>query len=226
MCFSAAGDLVGGAVVTAIGVDACRHLRGRSEYRLIAALPVALGIHQLDESLVWYSLSHALPRAVGTVALWAYLVFALVVLPATVPWLVAMVEERASRRRLLAVVGALGAVVAAVLLGALLAGTPSVHLATHHLAYSVGLPDGLVVIGAYVAVTCGSLLVSSSRPIRLFGIANAACVVVLAVLMADGFTSLWCAYAALVAGAIALRLRVLQRRDGARATGRRARAWA
>ncbi len=29
MCFSPEGDLIGGLVVTAIGVDACLHLRGR-----------------------------------------------------------------------------------------------------------------------------------------------------------------------------------------------------
>lgn len=219
MCFSATGDLVGGAVVLGIGVDACAHLRGHREYRLVAALPFALGAHQVDESLVWLSLEHAVPRVVGTVALWAYLVFALVVLPAVVPWLVAMIEPRRDRRVVVYGFGVLGVAVAAVLLGALVAGSPSVHLATHHLAYSVGLPEGIVVVGAYVVATCGSLLASSSRPIQFFGVANAACVVVLAVLMANGFTSLWCAYAALVAGAIALQLRFLHRHDREREFG-------
>ena len=40
MCFSPEGDLIGGLVVTAIGVDACLHLKGRPEYRLIAPFPI------------------------------------------------------------------------------------------------------------------------------------------------------------------------------------------
>ena len=43
ICFSPEGDLAGGLVVTAIGVDACRHLRGRNNLLLLAALPVVLG---------------------------------------------------------------------------------------------------------------------------------------------------------------------------------------
>jgi hypothetical protein len=40
-------------VVTAIGVDANRHLRGRSSHLLLATLPVVLGVHQLVEAFVW-----------------------------------------------------------------------------------------------------------------------------------------------------------------------------
>jgi hypothetical protein len=39
VCFSPEGDLVGGLVVTAIGIDACRHVRGRFDHRLLAAFP-------------------------------------------------------------------------------------------------------------------------------------------------------------------------------------------
>jgi hypothetical protein len=89
----------------------------------------------------------------------------------------------------------------------MLVGHPSVRLGAYHLAYSIGLQHGIVIIGLYIAVTCGALLVSGSRDIAWFGVLNLIAVVVLARLSADGFTSLWCAYAALVSGAIALKLR-------------------
>ena len=41
----------------------------------------------------------------------------------------------------------------------------------------------------------------------IFGVANLLAVVVLARLTADGFTSLWCFYAALACGAICLHMR-------------------
>jgi len=44
-------------------------------------------------------------------------------------------------------------------------------------------------------------------------VANLAAVIALALLCASGFTSLWCFYAALVSGAIALHLRLRQPHD-------------
>jgi len=207
MCFSPQGDLVGGVVVMAIGVDACRHLRGRSEYLVAATLPLLLGAHQVDESFVWFGLQAVVPRGVGTVAMWIYLLIALVVLPVLVPLLVLRLETTARRRWQVVPFAVVGVAVAAVLLEAMLVGHPSVRLGAYHLAYSIGLQHGIVIIGLYIGATCGALLVSGSRDIAWFGVLNLIAVVVLARLSADGFTSLWCAYAALVSGAIALKLR-------------------
>lgn len=73
MCFSPEGDLVGGLVVTAIGVDAYRHLRGQDNHLLFATLPLVLGVHQLDESLVWWGLEGPVPHWLGRLAMWIYL---------------------------------------------------------------------------------------------------------------------------------------------------------
>jgi hypothetical protein len=207
MCFSPQGDLVGGVVVMGIGVDAWRHLRGRSEYLVVAALPLVLGAHQVDESFVWWGLQGVVPRGVGTVAMWIYLLFALVVLPVLAPLLVLGLEPTAHRRWRIAPFAAVGVVVSAILLEAMLVGHPSARLDAYHLAYSIGLQHGVVIIGLYIVATCGALLASGSRDVAWFGALNLIAVVVLARLCADGFTSLWCAYAALLSAAIALKLR-------------------
>src|SRR6185369_2125571 len=85
VCFSPQADLVGGVAITAIGIDACRHLRGRRSHLLLATLPLLLGIHQLIETFVWWGVEGAVPAAVGSVALWLYLLIAFVVLPTFVP---------------------------------------------------------------------------------------------------------------------------------------------
>ena len=54
---------------------------------------------------------------------------------------------------------------------------------------------------------CGALLFSGYRHVEIFGIANLVAVAVLAWLTLDGLASLWCGYAALSAGAIALHMR-------------------
>ncbi len=207
MCFSPQGDLAGGIVVSAIGVDACRHLRGRRSQLLLAATPLLLGVHQIDESLVWWSLSGDVSHTVGRVAMWIYLVIAMVVVPILVPLSIWHMAPTGRRRWALAPFVALGVGVAGVLLATMLHGPVTVTRGNYHLAYSIGLRDGIVVVGLYIVATCGSLLFSGYRHILVFGLANLAAVIVLARLTADGFASLWCFYAALTSGAILLHLR-------------------
>ena len=208
MCFSPTGDLVGGAVVVGIGLDACLHLKERSEYVAIAALPIALGLHQIDETFVWWWLQGHVSRGVGEAAMWIYLLFALVVLPTLVPAMVYFFTPKLSQRwRITPFIG-LGLVVSAILLEAMMAGNPQARLGTYHLAYTIGLQHGVAIIGLYIVATCGPMLASGFRPMVWFGSANLAAVIALALLCANGFTSLWCFYAALVGGAIALHLRL------------------
>jgi hypothetical protein len=207
VCFSPEGDLAGGLVVTAIGVDACRHLRGRNSLLLLAATPLLLGVHQLDESLVWWSLDGYIPHAVGRLAMWIYLVIAFVVVPILVPVAILRLAETKRRRWVLSAFVALGIGVATVLLVTMIHGPVTVRKGTYHLAYSIGLRHGVLIIGLYVLATCGSLLFSGYKHIFIFGMANVVVVVLLAILTANGFASLWCFYAALASGAITLHMR-------------------
>jgi hypothetical protein len=201
MCFAPQADLVGGLVVGAIGVDACRHIHQRNTHLLIAGLPLLLGAHQLDEAFVWWGLEGHVPHSVGRVALWVYLVIAFVIVPIFVPTAVFVLEPTPQRRRRMVPFVALGGAVAAVLLTAMLRGPIDVAERPYHLAYSVSLSHGGLV------VACGALLFSGYRDIEIFGIGNLVAVGVLAWLTVDGFASLWCAYAALASGAIALHMR-------------------
>jgi hypothetical protein len=166
-----------------------------------------LGAHQIDESFVWWGLQGVVPRGVGTVAMWIYLVFALVMLPVLAPLLVMGLEPNARRRWRLVPFAVVGVAVASILLEAMLIGNPSARLGAYHVAYSIGLQHGIVIIGLYIVATCGALIASGYRDVAWFGVLNLVAVVILARLCADGFTSLWCAYAAILSGAIALKLR-------------------
>ncbi len=170
-------------------------------------MPLLLGAHQINESLVWWSADGDLPRAVGQVAMWVYLVIALVIIPILVPLAILRLAATKRRRRGLSSFVVLGVGVAAVLLVTMIQGPVTVRRGSYHLAYSIGLRHGLLIVGLYVVATCGSLLFSGYRHILIFGMVNVVVVVVLAVLTADGFASLWCFYAALTSGAISLHLR-------------------
>jgi hypothetical protein len=207
VCFSPEGDLVGGIVVTAIGVDAVRHLHHRNDHLALAALPLLLGFHQIDEAFVWWGLQGVVPHGLGTVAMWIYLTIAFVVLPVFVPIVIMLLEPTARRKWRIAPFLAIGAVVSTVLLETMVRNRPSVTLGAYHLAYSIGLQHGMIIIGFYIVATCGSLLASGFRDIVVFGLANVVAVVILARLSADGFASLWCFYAAIACGAILLHMR-------------------
>jgi hypothetical protein len=207
MCFSPQADVVGGIVIVAIGADAARHLRHRRDHLLLATLPLLLGVHQLIESLIWWQLQGHLPQVVGRIALWLYLLIAFVVLPVFVPVAVLLLEKTGAGRWRMAPFVALGAVVSMVLLIALLRGPVTAELKPYHLAYGTRLHTGAVIVTAYVVAICGALLFSGYRHILIFGLANLVAVAILARLTVDGFASLWCGYAAVSAGAIALHMR-------------------
>jgi hypothetical protein len=102
---------------------------------------------------------------------------------------------------------AIGVAVSAVLLTAMLRAPISVAHRPYHLAYTIQIDHGGVVVSVYIAAVCGALLLSGYRHIALFGIANFVAVAILARITMDGLASLWCFYAALSAGAIALHMR-------------------
>jgi hypothetical protein len=210
VCFSPEADLLGGIVIGAIGVDACRHMKSERSHLLLAGLPLLLGAHQAIETFVWWGVEEVVPHEVGRVALWIYLLTAFVVLPVFIPAAVLAIEP-GDRRRYIVPFVALGAGVSVVLLAVMLRGPIGVTEEPYHLAYSTSISHGGLVIGLYVIAVCGPLLFSGYRHVAIFGIANLIAVVVLARLTIDGFASLWCAYAAISAGAIALHMRYGQR---------------
>jgi hypothetical protein len=207
MCFSPQADLVGGVVISAIGVDAVRHVRQRRELIALAWIPLLLGAHQFIEALTWLWLQGHVPRGAGHLALWAYLLIALVVLPVFVPLAVIALEPTRQRKLMMTPFAVTGAVTAAVLFAAMTGAPIGVRLAPYHLSYSVRLHDGFLITALYVLAVCGPLLTSGYRHVAIFGIVNLLAVVIIARLTASGFASVWCGWAAVSSAAIALHCR-------------------
>jgi hypothetical protein len=207
VCFSPEADFVGGAVVTVIGIDVLRHRDGRRSHIALCALPLILGLHQFVEAFVWLGLQHRVDGGLGRLAMWAYLSIAFVLLPVFVPAAVLLLEADARRRWRMVPFVVVGVGVAAVLLAAMVRGPVGVRLRPYHLAYVIHLSHGGIVVGFYVLAVCGAWLVSGYRPLVVYGIVNVVAVVVIAKLTIDGFASVWCGYAALTSGALAVYMR-------------------
>ncbi|MDO8363110.1 MAG: hypothetical protein Q7V88_09445 [Actinomycetota bacterium] len=210
MCFSAEADLVGGAVIVAIGVDALRHIRSPQQ-RPIAALPLMFGLHQLVEAFVWWGLQGKVPAGLGRAAMWVYLVFAFLVLPLYVPLAVRRLELSTARRLAMLPFAVLGLAVTVFLAVAMASGPVTVELAGRHLAYGIGLQYSFLVVGLYVVATCGALMISSVRSVAAFGVLNLVVVAALAWFQGDGLASMWCAWAAVTSAAIVVHLSLSSR---------------
>lgn len=205
MCFSPEADLIGGVVITGAGIDALRHVRHRREIGL-AALPVVFGAHQIVEAFAWWGLGGEIPARVGDAARDVYLAIAFL-LPLVVPVVIRSIEIDASRRRMMLPFVVVGGAVSAVLLSELAAGPVTAEACGRYISYDVHLAFGGEITALYVAVTCIPMLLSSERRLRWFGAANLAAVGVLAWLLAAGFISLWCAWAAVLSLVIVVHLR-------------------
>jgi hypothetical protein len=206
MCFSAEADIVAGMVVTVIGVDAVRQAKQPAE-RALAVLPMLLGAHLLVEAVVWWGLTDQVAWSTGRLAMWAYLAFALCVLPLLVPLTVRAMEPDPHRRRLMAGLAVVGAAIVVVYLVGLVTEPVQVRIVGHHLEYDLGLRHGVLLAAVYAAVACGAPLLSSHRRIAEFGVANLVAVAALTWLQSNALTSLWCAWAAVASLAITAYLR-------------------
>jgi hypothetical protein len=207
MCFSPEADLAVGTIAIAVGVDALRHVRAAKQIPL-ASLPMLLGLHQITEAFVWWGLQGHVAHAVERVAVWIYLLFALVALPAFLTVAVGLVERSAQRRKVIWACAGVAGAISAVLATAIFQGSIRSAIAGNHIAYDVDtLQHGGLLTGLYVVVTCSALLASSYRDLEIFGALNLVVVPVLAWLTLNGFISLWCFWAAIASVVITFHLR-------------------
>jgi Family of unknown function (DUF6629) len=207
VCFSPQADVVVGAIVVGVGVDAVRHVTAPRQIP-IATLPLLLGAHQLTEAFVWWGLYGDVSESVERIATWIYLLVALAVVPFYIPLAVGFVERSAARRRVIGVFAVAGLVVSVALGSAMFRGPIHAAIQGHHISYELdGLHAGGEWTALYVVATCGALLACSSRDIAAIGALNFVAVPVLAWLTMTGFVSLWCFWAAIVSVLIARHLR-------------------
>jgi hypothetical protein len=205
MCFSAEADLVTGIVVGAVGIDALCHVHKRHQIPL-AATPLLFAVHEVDESFVWWGLHGQVALPVEHAAIYVFLAVAFV-LPFWVPFAMLGVETRVHRRQWMKVFLAVGTITSAALLVAIISGPVGASIDGSHIAYTANISYAGILIALYIVATCGACLVASNRWLVLLGLANLAAVIALGWITFTGFTSLWCAWAALTSVAIAIYLR-------------------
>ena len=197
MCFSATANFVGSGVLGAIGLATLREVRHRRQF-LFAAVPLLFAVHQCTEGFVWLGLDGHLPYSVAHDAGSAFVLYAQGLLPFLLPLGVLLIEPEGKRHRRMLPFVLLGAAVALYILWGLTAFPLAVSVQHHSIIYKNPVTTTRFIALLYVIATCGALFFSGYRYLFLFGVANLVGLLVVAAILASAFTSVWCAYAAVM----------------------------
>ncbi len=197
MCFSASANFVGSAVLGAIGVATLTEVKHRREL-LFAAMPCLFALHQFTEGFVWLALDHKLPPIVAHDAGAFFVLYAQGLLPFLLPLSVLLIEPTRHRRLRMLGFTILGGGLAVYLLWGLIAYPLQVSSGNNGIVYLNHISTTTLVAVLYVIATCGALFFSGYRLLVVLAWLNLVGLLIVMVVRRLEFTSLWCAYAAVV----------------------------
>ncbi len=196
MCFSAAASFSAGAVLLGLGALTLKLVREPRELAF-AAIPLLFAVQQLTEGVIWLTFSHEAPL-LNTVMTYFYTFFSHVLWPVYVPFTVLLVEPPGRRRQTLLVFAAAGMAVGAYLLY-ILVEFPVVSRPTgQHVEYVSPHFFAAVSMTLYLLATTVSLVLSSHRTVKVFGLLALLAFGAAYYFYAIWFISVWCFFAALL----------------------------
>jgi hypothetical protein len=197
MCFSATANFAGSAVLGAIGVATIAEVKHRREL-LLASMPCLFALHQFTEGFVWLGLNGKLSQTALHGAAAAYVLYAQGLLPFLLPLSVLLIEPTRHRRQRMMGFLILGSVLTLYILWGLMMDPLQVSAVGHSIVYENALTTTTVIAVLYVIATCGALFFSGFRDLVWLGWLNLVGLLVVMVIKSYAFTSVWCAYAAVV----------------------------
>jgi hypothetical protein len=195
MCFSAAANFVGSAVLGGVGVVTLTKVKHRREL-LFASLPTLFALHQFMEGFVWLGLDGTLSPVATHRWGEAFALFAQGLLPFLMPLSVQLFEPNTPSRRRMVPFTILGGALTLYMLWALAAFPLQVFVRGNSIVYINDGTNDTTLAVLYVIATTGSLFFSKKPPMMLFGAANLIALLATMAVKRYAFTSVWCAYAA------------------------------
>ena len=196
-------------ILLVIGVLTLKKVSHPAEL-VFASLPFLFGLHQFTQGFVWLGLYHMVSPRTLHVASILFVFYAQAILPLWVPLAIWLLEPRGPRRQAIAALLVAGGLLMAYVAWGLLYQPTQVFVSHYSLVYFNPHTGHLWVALIYILTTCGSLILSRSVAIQLFGVLNLLGLLVVYVIAEYSFTALWCMYAALVS--VILYLHFIERR--------------
>ena len=194
MCFSPEASFTAAALTATIGVVSLSQTRQLRDAPL-AATPLLFAAQQAIEGGLWLSLPMTPDAPVASPLVFGYLAFAQVWWPVFAPLAVWVIEPQGGRKRLMAALFVIGALVAAYLLVHLIAIRPTASIINDHIVYATHQSHPIWIAAAYLSAVCAPLLLSSHRIIQALGVIVLIGCVVSYAFYWQAFQSVWCYFA-------------------------------
>ncbi|MDD4635412.1 MAG: hypothetical protein PHS35_02205 [Dehalococcoidales bacterium] len=203
MCFSAPASFVGSVVIGGIGAVAQKKVI-RPNQRLFALIPVLFAVQQLAEGTLWITLASDSYQTLENIAVYIFMIPALVLWPFVVPLSVYLMEEEKHRKKILAIILAAGGMVSCFYVYCLIIYnvTPQIH--GLHIMYAENFPRVWMNMfyPLYVIATIAPLFISSIRRMWVFGVLIGISYLVASIFFSQYLISVWCFFAAIISGVI------------------------
>ena len=208
MCFSATASFVSAAAAGGLGALTLTRVSNAREYPL-ASIPLLFAAQQAIEGALWLSLQNHWPAAYAAPLAKTFVFIALIVWPVLIPLAVGLMEERRSRRSTIQLLVPIGLLLAAISLNAMWQHPYSAFIANRSICYISSYSYPSTDFAIYMGCTCGPLLISTDRLLKLLGLVVMSGAVASAIFFYMSFISVWCFFAAAASVAVYL---VLERR--------------
>ena len=186
-------------VIGVVGILTLRKVSTANEV-VFALLPLLFALHQFTEGFVWLGAGGYIEVRAFNLAAGIFIYYAQGLLPLLVPLAVWLIEKNGFRKNILALLTLLGLGLAIYTMYGLSTVPSSVSVVNNTLYYknpwTANYYDAII----YIITTCGSLMLSSSISVVLFGLLNLFGLTLIFLIRPYGFTSLWCLYAAAISG--------------------------
>jgi len=197
MLFMAILNFTLSGAIFVVGILTLRKVSQPKEV-VFALLPLLFALHQFTQGFVWLGQAGLInPRALQ-IAESLFVFYAQGILQFLVPLAIWLLEPKGWRKTVITGLMYLGAFLTGYSLWGLTTTPTEVTIVNGVLYYQNPMTDQLWLGLGYVLTTCGSLILSRSIAIELFGWLNFAALVAIYFINPYGFTSVWCLYAAIV----------------------------
>ena len=210
MCFSDTASFVVASACTVVGVYAVFKPPSR-KYLPLAIIPLAFGMHQAAEGVVWQALGQSAGSSVTSHWVTLFVFIATIFWPVFVPVAALQAEEDRHRKKVLIALTAVGSLVSLVYIVRLVNADVIASVSGSSVMYTSQIRPGIVlpswllseaqggsdwILVPYAFATIGSLAWSTHLALRLFAVVVALALAVLMVANQTTLVSVWCFLAA------------------------------
>jgi hypothetical protein len=203
MCFSPEASFAGGVIISAIGVVTLKKIHRPSQI-LFACIPLFFGFQQFAEGLVWLTLPSPEWIAIEKIAVYVFLITALVIWPILIPLSVLFMEKSKKKKELLTLFLFTGIALAMYYGFCLINFHVNPRIVGFHIKYYNDFPESLGMIATivYLIATIPPLFISSIKRTHLLGVLMTFSCILTVIFFKQYLTSVWCFFAALISGVI------------------------